>query len=137
MVLKGKQQGIHQMHFKSTILKYGNKKYSWTTTLEKPFFPLFSGSTQLECCIYLQGPQHKRDMSQSEQIQRNTMKNQKAATCPVTKDRELRFTLERSRQVPGRPYNSLSVYKEVHKTERKRLFTTISSNTNRSKRFEL
>lgn len=27
--------------------------------------------------------------------------------------------------------------KEVHKTERKRLFTTISSNTNRSKRFEL
>lgn len=87
MVLKGKQQGNHQMHFKSSILKYGNKKYSWTTTLEKPFFPLFSGSTQLECCIYLQGPQHKRDMSQSEQIQRNTMKNQKAATCPVTKDR--------------------------------------------------
>lgn len=85
MVSKGKQQGIHQMYFKSGILKYGNKKYS-TTTLEQSFFPVFSGSRHLDYCIYLWGPQHKRDMGQSEQIQRKAMKNQKAGTCPVTKE---------------------------------------------------
>lgn len=38
--------------------------------------------------------------------------------------RELGFTLEKSRQAPGRPYSSMPVYKEVHKTGKKRLFTS-------------
>lgn len=68
------------MHFKRGILKYGNKKFSWKTTTEQPFFTLFSGSSHLEYWIYLWDPQHKRDMGLLEQIQRKAMKNQKAGT---------------------------------------------------------
>lgn len=127
------------MHFKNGILKYGNKKCSWTTIFEQPFFPVFSGSRHLEYCIYLWGPQQKRDMSLLEQIQRKGMKNQKAGTSVLWQKAERVEVHSGEEQAGSRETlkQACQYIREICKAERKRLFTRISSNISISKRFEL
>lgn len=80
MIPKGNNKVSIRCIPKAACWNMAIKKYSWKTTFEQPFFPVFSGSRHLEYCIYLWELQHKRDTSLLEQIQRKVRKNQKAET---------------------------------------------------------
>lgn len=132
MAPKGNNKVSIRCILKPVFWSMAIKKYSWKTTFEQLFFPVFSGSRHLEYCIYLWELQRKRDTGLLEQIQRKARKNQKAETSVLWQKAEtLRFTLEKSRQASGRPYSSLTVYKGKFIRQRGRDFSPGSVATSR------
>lgn len=90
---------------------------------EQPFFPVFSGSTLVPRVLHLSlRPSAQEGHGPVRTDSEKGHEKSKHLSCDKRLT-ELRFTLEKSRQAPGRLTTACQYIKEVHKAEMERLFT--------------